>query len=135
MKIEIHHYHHLGAETLDLFLQSKRQLNLILEGITKIMSKLENQEQQLNSVISEIKTGLSGLQTRVESVIQSLTAKNNETENVDLSDELSELQNISGNINSLFQSSSSESSETDTSDVSDVPPTTEESSSDTPTEG
>lgn len=119
MKVEIHHYHHSDAEDLEAFREFKQglislggKLHKIHETLNFMNEKLASQEKQLQGVTEELKTGLSSLQTRVDGIIEQLETKNDQTTEIDLTDELDALEDISDSINDMFKPSETASTET-----------------------
>jgi hypothetical protein len=71
--------------------------------IQYLEKKMNEQEQQLQQAISEVKTAFEGFKTRTDATIAALEEKNANTPQIDLTDEIAELKSISASMSGTVE--------------------------------
>jgi hypothetical protein len=84
--------------------------------------KMNEQEQQLQQAISEVKTAFEGFKTRTDATIAALEEKNANTPQIDLTDEIAELKAISASMSGTVETLPAESGETESGETGEATP-------------
>lgn len=101
MKIEFHHYHHIGAETLAFLLDNiQSETNRRLQFIQETLIKMTEQEKLLGEKLDAIQQEQRAANARGEQRIEELTQlvkdlkEKADAESVDLTDEIAKAEAI-----------------------------------------